>query len=80
MSQIMRYERILSALGGVSCDVAELGDRDIAAKLRELQVMAVDRLYALSDHSLARDIRVKMNGEAAKLGRRGKCRLPHPVD
>ena len=76
----MRYERILSALGSESCDVAELGDRDIAAKLRELQVMAVDRLYALSDQSLAHDIGIKMNGEAVKMGRRGKCRLSQPVD
>jgi hypothetical protein len=46
-----RVTRLLAAAahGSESCDVAELGDREIAAKLRKLQVMAVDRLYALSD-------------------------------
>jgi hypothetical protein len=50
MKQVCGYERIVTALSDALRDAAEVGDREIETKLRDLQAVAIDRLYTASDH------------------------------
>jgi len=56
MTLVTSYERIVTALGDALRDAAEVGDREIETKIRDLQAIAVDRLYAALDHLPARQV------------------------
>jgi len=56
MKLVCRYERIVTALGDAVRDAAEVGDREIEGKLRDLQAVAIDRLYTASDRLPARQV------------------------
>jgi hypothetical protein len=56
MKQVCGYERIVTALGDAVRDAAEVGDREIETKLRDLQAVAIDRLYTASDRLPGRQV------------------------
>jgi hypothetical protein len=56
MKRVCGYERIVTALSDALRDAAEVGDREFETKLRDLQAVAIDRLYTASDHLPARQV------------------------
>jgi hypothetical protein len=56
MKLVCKYERIVTALGDAVRDAAEVGDREIEGKLRDLQAVAIDRLYTASDRLPVRQV------------------------
>ena len=61
MSPVSRYGRIVTALGEARRDAAEVGDREIETRLRDLQAIAIDRLYAALDHASNRPVSIEKN-------------------
>lgn len=51
MSAKPSYERIVISLGEARHDAAKIGDYVLEALLREIQAIAVDRIYAAFDQS-----------------------------
>jgi len=56
MKLVLSYERIVTALGDAVRDAAEVRDREFERKLRDLQAVAIDRLYTASDRLPARKV------------------------
>jgi hypothetical protein len=61
MSPVLRYRNIVTALGEARRDAAEMRDREIETRLRDLQAVAIDRLYAALDHASTRPVPIERN-------------------
>jgi hypothetical protein len=61
MSNAAIYERIVTALGEARRLAAVIGDRELDTKLREVESVAVDRLYSAIDRVIVpRRVRGRM--------------------
>lgn len=66
MSPVSRYRRIVTALDEARRDAAGMGDREIEIRLRDLQAIAIDRLYAASDHASTGPVSIEKNTRKVK--------------
>jgi hypothetical protein len=66
MSPVSRYRRMVTALGEARRDAAGMGDREIETRLRDLQAIAIDRLYAALDHASTRPESIESNTRKGK--------------
>ena len=68
MTPVLGYRRIVTSLSDAWRDAARIRDRELETKLRDLQAITINRLYAVLDHA-----RPGPGGKAARKGRALSC-------